>query len=87
MPDAHPRRIDPRGIMRRITAVEWSAEGNSVTFDCGHVGRMAAHFSFRVGSECRCFACGEEARAAAMQTDDDESPYPPTDPDKERFGS
>lgn len=66
MSATHHRKIDPRGLMRTIASVEWTTEGNNVTFDCGHVGRMAGHFAFKVGNECRCFTCGEEARAAQI---------------------
>lgn len=57
------RRIDPRGIMRKIASVRYTQDGNLVAFDCGHMSKMAGHFTFKVGADCRCFTCGEEARA------------------------
>lgn len=57
------KRIDPRGILRKITAVRQSPDVQLVSFDCGHVGHMAHQFVFKVGAECRCFSCGAEARA------------------------
>lgn len=61
------RKIDPRGIMRKITGVDQREDAQYVSFDCGHVTPMAHQFSFRVGSECRCFHCGEVARASQQK--------------------
>lgn len=58
-----PISKDPRGPMRIIKSVQDAPECKLVTFDCGHVGQMASHFSFKVGSMCRCFACRCEALA------------------------
>ena len=66
---AQQRRIDPRGIMRKIVSVRDGTDAQLVAFDCGHAGQMAWQFTFKVGAECRCFRCGEEARAAqALET-------------------
>lgn len=57
--------IDPRGIVRTITKVEEDPHGapTLVTRDCGHVGEMASHFHYKVGSQQHCYQCGVEARA------------------------
>lgn len=68
--------VDPRGIMRRVLAQECHRAGGYValTFECGHVGRMAAHFDYSgvVGEERRCFQCGqiELRRRAAVEGDE-----------------
>jgi hypothetical protein len=61
---------DPRGPVRTIIAVECpithhadgriSKDNTLLTFSCGHVGTFANHFTYKVGSEARCFACREK---------------------------
>lgn len=56
--------IDPRGIVRKITAAEWSCTGTDITFECGHHTTYAPHFSPpKLGTTSFCHRCGKEAKA------------------------
>ena len=54
--------VDPRGIMRTIVAVDRGTGPTLITMSCGHVGEFANHFTYKIGTEIRCFRCGQQAR-------------------------
>jgi len=52
------RRVrDPRGKVRTITAVELTRGATLVTCDCGHVGKFAPHFTYKIGASIHCYSC------------------------------
>ena len=65
-------RVDVRdssGPKRTVLLVNPQSEATYLTFDCGHVGSFAQHFSYKTGEAMSCFSCrfaadnviGEEA--------------------------
>lgn len=56
---------DPRGPLRKIVAVdppsiERPACITYLTLSCGHVSESNGIYSYKVGADCRCFACRKE---------------------------
>jgi hypothetical protein len=51
------KNTDPRGPLRTVVKVEPTPKITRITFDCGHVGQFAQHFTYRVGSQMRCIRC------------------------------
>jgi hypothetical protein len=66
------QKSDPRGPQRTIVTEELviscekcNGSCKQVTYaECDHVGHKTAHMVHGVGNKSRCFACGEEERAA-----------------------
>ncbi len=56
---------DPRGPIVRIIAVEESPSGGAtiIATSCGHRSEVNQIYSYRVGSESRCFKCRKELDA------------------------
>jgi len=52
--------IDPRGPLRKITAVEFGARGTEVSTDCNHSYKRNAIFTYTVGAMIRCYECKKE---------------------------
>lgn len=50
---------DPRGPLVAVAEVGgFDAEGwRLIVKSCGHTGRHASHFSYRVGESIRCMEC------------------------------
>lgn len=45
---------DPRGPIQKIVQVE-----PVIVLDCGHKPDLNPIYTYRVGDDCRCFACGK----------------------------
>lgn len=54
---------DPRGPYRTATKIHNTPEAALVTLSCGHVANFVTHFSYKIGDEHRCHACGQAERA------------------------
>jgi hypothetical protein len=46
---------------RKITSADHRSDGVICILECGHVFNGAPHFTYKVGSEQKCGACGQEA--------------------------
>lgn len=53
----YPSSYDPRGPLRRITAIQESAGPTLITKECGHTSEHANHFTYKVGADIHCFDC------------------------------
>jgi hypothetical protein len=53
---------DLRGPIRKITEVDASPSGTTLTYDCGHKGQANQIYHYKVGADSRCFICGQIAR-------------------------
>ncbi len=51
-------KIDPRGIRRRIVAVECKTTETLITMEeCNHVNSKVQHFTYKIGDIVFCYKC------------------------------
>lgn len=48
---------DPRGPVRTITSVNFTAEITYLTLSCGHINTANQIFHYKVGNDSRCMKC------------------------------
>ena len=65
---ATPMTADPRGPMRKVTAIVERGDGTLIVTDCGHGYDRNQTFTYKVGQQIRCFECGKVARLECDRT-------------------
>ena len=49
---------DPRGPQRKIVEIKDKWKG-VILLSCGHVANLNPIYTYKVGADCRCFACAK----------------------------